>query len=269
MSTSSSLIEPSPDSATVTDSKATTPDNPDIVPEADQATGSSATSGKTTPANKATDVTPVTTQIITALNIWINALAGPQNPPFFLNAPFPDREWTHLFQLLAVATTFAGASALAGNISPTLFHPSVDSKSLSAITYFGCFAVLYSLYASAFGIVISIRQSLFCFGLITTPWFPIFILLKAAGWHLGLLWLVFFYVLVTHVLILIVRAIHIVSGAALFKVIGSIVVAAGLATVAVLTMSGYTEADSPATTIRLTPPPSTPAAPAPDPNREK
>jgi hypothetical protein len=176
-------------------------------------------------------------QIIAALNAWISGLSGVRDPPFHAGAKFPDSEWTNFFRLLAVSTALAGASAIARNFAPDVFKPSLDGKSFYVITVFTCFGVIYSILSFFFGIRISVRQSLFCFALVCTPWFPFFILLKTAGPALGLDWFILLGGLSLYVFILLVRAIHTVSTAAHWRIVLSLLLGLALAALAVWPVS--------------------------------
>lgn len=177
-----------------------------------------------------------TAAVSSALNDWVAGMSGPQDPPFHLRANFPDSEWGRFFRIFAVSTALAGTVAIARNIAPNLLAPVLpDGRSLGVLTIFTCFGVIYSLYSRLFGITITIRQSLFCFALIVTPWFPLYVLLKATGSNLGIVWFLLMPGLAVYVFFLTARAIHIVSGAHMVRVTLSLLLAVVLAVIAAIT----------------------------------
>jgi hypothetical protein len=170
-----------------------------------------------------------------ALNDWLAGLAGPQPPTFVRDATFPDEEWARFFRIFAVSTVLVGAITAAVKFAPQLLQQvAPDNRSLGALTIFACCAVFYSLYARALGIIISIRQSLFCFALTLTPWYPLYMLIQANGGNLGIMWFVLEGYLALHVFILVARAVKIVSGAPYVRVITSLLVAILFASLAEL-----------------------------------
>lgn len=170
-----------------------------------------------------------------ALNEWVDGLNGPRYPLFSPGADFPDSEWAHFFRLFTVSTTLAGAVAAVRGLVPDLLRSvRPDGPSLGVVTIFACCGVFYSLYAKAFGVSITIRQSLFSFALVTTPWLPIYALLKANGGNLGVLWFFALPGLGIYVFILVARAIRIVSGASRIRVIVSLLAPLPLVMVALL-----------------------------------
>lgn len=172
-------------------------------------------------------------QIFMALNDWLAGLGGPQAPTFVHAAAFPDEEWARFFRMFTVSTVLIGAITAAVKFAPQLFQQvGPDNRSLGVLTVFVCCAVFYSLYARIFGITISIRQSLFCFALTLTPWYPLYVLIQANGGNLGILWFVLQGYVALHVFILVVRAVRIVSGASPLRVVASLFAAIILASLA-------------------------------------
>lgn len=180
--------------------------------------------------------TQVSKQVSKALDEWLAGMNGPQNPPFCLNAKFPDSEWGHFFRIFAVSTALAGTIAVARSYVPKLFAPVLpDAQSLKALTIFACFGVIYSLYSRIFGVSITVRQALFCFALILTPWLPLYALIRTMGGNLGIVWFLAIGALGVYVFSLTARAIHIVSGAHILRVILSLLLGLALAVTAVVT----------------------------------
>jgi len=181
----------------------------------------------------------VTTQISIALDEWVVGINGPRAPTFCAHAQFPDSEWGHFFRICSVSTALAATVGLATHYAPHILAPVLpDQHALEALTVFACFSVAYSLYSKLFGISISVRQSLFCFALTTTPWLPAYILLRSLGGNLGLVWFLLMPGLGFYVLYLCARAISIVSGAKMPKTIGSLLFAVALACAAIFTRIG-------------------------------
>jgi hypothetical protein len=196
----------------------------------------------------------ISTQVSRALNEWVAGMGGPQDPPFYFGSKFPDSEWNRFFRVFAVSTALAGTVAVARDFAPKLLEPVIpDGRSLGVLTVFACFGVVYRLYSKLFGISITIRQSLFCFMLITTPWFPLYVLLKTNGANLGIVWFLLMPGLGVYVFFLLARAIHIVSGASMVRVALSLLLAVVLAFAAFAT---HVPAQAPASD----PCPQTPAA---------
>jgi hypothetical protein len=183
--------------------------------------------------------TLVARQVSMALNEWIAGVSPPQDPPFCRGAAFPDAEWSHFFRIFSVSTALAG-TVVAGTFAlPQLIGSVVpNAHSMKALVVFAFFAMFYSIYSRMFGIAITFRQSFFCFALVITPWFPFYILLKALGANLGVVWLLLMPGLWTYVFILVTRAIQIVSGARTVQVVLSLLLALVLAAVAFFSQVG-------------------------------
>jgi hypothetical protein len=181
----------------------------------------------------------VARQVSMALDEWIAGVSAPQDPPFCRGAAFPDPEWSHFFRIFSISTALAG-TVVAGRFAlPQLIGSVVpDAHSLKALVVFAFFAMFYSIYSRMFGIAITFRQSFFCFALVITPWFPFYILLKALGANLGVVWLFLMLGLWTYVFVLVSRAIQIVSGARPVRVVLSLLFALVLAAVAFFSRVG-------------------------------
>jgi hypothetical protein len=175
-----------------------------------------------------------------ALNEWLEALTGPQSPSFSPGAVFPDAEWAHFFRMFAVSTTLAATVVAVNKFVPNLASPLMPTMgSLKAITVFALIGVFYSHYAKIFGITIGTRQALFSFALILVPWFPLYMVVKACGKYLGVLWFFAMAGMAIYVAYLLGKAIHIVANAAWIRVILSFIIAALLAVVAVGSRVGH------------------------------
>lgn len=244
--------------------------NQEAAPEADASTGDALKSKPDQDTQSQPEKPDAAfSQVIAALNVWVTGLSGISDPPFHRDAAFPDSEWTHFFRLLAVSTALAGASALAQNIAPTVFQPSMDGRSLAVLTVFACFGVIYNIYSRFFGIRITVRQSIFCFALVGTPWFPFFILLKTAGPNLGVDWFILLAGLCLYVFVLLVRAIRIVTGAGSVRIVFSLLLGVALAGLAIWPVPGLpSPQQTPAAPVNsqarpATPTSNTPTAPPP------
>jgi len=176
-----------------------------------------------------------------ALSEWIAALGSAQNPPFYKGATFPDAEWSRLLRVFTVSAALVAVITVTGDSVPDLAAKSGTAipthAFLSAVTLFACYGAVYSVYSWIFGVRVTARQTLFCFALVLTPWLPIFALLKFYGGGLGITWFVLMWCLVLHVVQLSARAISIVSGASVPRVVLSFLVGVGLAILAVMSQA--------------------------------
>jgi hypothetical protein len=190
----------------------------------------------------------VSSQLSKALNEWLAGLAVPQNPPFRLGADFPDSEWWHLLRVLSVSTAIAGFAVGVGDHlqgHSISFVP--DSKAVQVLGVFGCFGAIYHYYSKLFGIKVNIKQSLFCFALVTVPWFPFYAFIKAAGASLGPFWFPAMVGLWLVVIFFISRSLQIVSGASLIKTTLSLLVLAVVLVFVSITGQTPSSPDSPPT----------------------
>ena len=220
------------------------PDSNDQQPPADDPAPADQPGGKNPPAAGHTGKPAATAGFDTwkvALSEWISALGSAQNPPFYKGATFPDEEWPRLLRVFTVSTALAAVITVTGNSVPDLAGKSGTAAPthafLSFITLFACYGAIYSVYSWIFGVRVTARQTLFCFALVLTPWLPLCALLKFYGGGLGITWLVLIWCLVLHVGQLIARAISIVSGASVFRVVLSFLLGAGLAILAVVSQA--------------------------------
>src|SRR5712671_3562767 len=110
---------------------------------------------------------------------WLYFLDGPNGPPFERDTKF-DGQTQCLIRVLLTSCTLTAAvlglgsvvqqENLATDIATTLLR---STFALKALTFVALFAALYALLARMFGIKIGVRQSVYIFGLVITPWLPI------------------------------------------------------------------------------------------------
>jgi|SRR6202158_1275427 len=163
---------------------------------------------------------------------WLYFLDGPNGPPFERGTDF-EGQLQCLIRVLLTSCTLTAAvlglgsviqQNLASDLATILFR---STFALQALVFVACFGILYALLARIFGIKIGMRQSVYIFGLVITPWLPIIAAVVVLGRFppLAFLWYIAIFCVPTYVLSLLGTAIRMVSGAKRLPVIASLAVA--------------------------------------------
>jgi hypothetical protein len=183
----------------------------------------------------------VNRQTVTALDEWLTFLGGPQDPPFSAGASFPRGEWSRFFRLLTISLALTGAVlgidslVLPGGTGKML---TLNALQLKLVVGFALAGIPYSVYAKAFRIAITGRQSFFCISFVVLPWLPVLAMIKLAGRYLG--FLVLFLCAngaILRIGFLLSAGIRVVTGASMFRVAFSLLLGIAIVVASVLSMA--------------------------------